>query len=317
MGEERSRKPKICVVGASNTDLLTKVPRLPRMGETLIGSHFHIGFGGKAANQAVMAAKLGGEVCIVTKLGKDIFGEATYENFLEQGIDTENVFWSDEASGVAPIFVDDEGNNFIVIIPGANWRLSPDDVRKASEAIKRADVVVCQLEIPLETTLEALKIAKEGGALTIFNPAPFCSLPEEIFQLSDVLAPNRVEAGGISGMGVNGVEGARRAIQKMLDLGAKAAVVTLGEGGAVVGSGKSIIQVPAIPVNCVDSTGAGDAFIGTLAYFLGIGAPLLEAVRVANVAAALSVTKLGTQLSFPSTMEIRKSYEDLFNRWPA
>lgn len=308
-----SRKPKICVVGASNMDLLTKVPRLPKMGETLIGNHFHIGFGGKGANQAVMAAKLGAEVAMVTKLGRDVFGEMTYKNYQECGIDTQHVCWAKESSGVAPIFVDHEGHNFIVIVPGANWKLSPEDVRGASKAIKEADVVVCQLEIPLETAVEALGTAKEGKALTIFNPAPSRSLSKEIFRLCDIIAPNAIEVEAITSMAVEKPRDMEKAIQRMLDLGAKAAIVTQGDRGAIIGDKEGVTKIPTIPVECIDSTGAGDAFIGTLAYFIGLNTPLRKAVHIASVAAALSVTKLGTQLSFPSKEEIRKAYEDFAN----
>jgi len=306
-------RPKICVVGASNTDLLTKVQRMPRLGETVIGTHFHIGFGGKGANQAVMAAKLGAGVTIVTKLGDDVFGRSTYENYMKQGIDTRYIFWSEEFSGVAPILVDDEGNNVIVIVPGANWALTAKDVRKASKAIKEADAVICQLEVPLETSIEALKIAEEGGALTVFNPAPGRSLPEDIFGLCDVIVPNRVEAEAITGIAIKTMADCKTAIKKLLDLGARTAIITLGEKGSIVGDEEGMTKVPSIHVKAIDSTGAGDAYIGTLAYCLSVKKPVRESVRIANVAAALSVTKIGTQLSFPSKEEAKEAYRHVFN----
>lgn len=293
------------MVGASNTDLLTKVPRLPKMGETLIGSHFHMGFGGKGANQAVMAAKLGADVAMVTKLGKDRFGEATFKNFLDRGIDTKNVIWSDEASGVAPILVDNEGNNLIVIVPGASWMLSSDDVRSASKAIRSADVTVCQLEVPLDTTLEAMRIAKRENRLTILNPAPWHPLPEEAFLLSDIIVPNQVEAEALSEMPIKNTKDAEKATMKMVDMGTKSVIITMGGGGAILGDARGVEKIATIPVTCADSTGAGDAFLGTLAYSLATDANLRDSVRMANVAAALSVTKLGSQLSFPSKEEIR------------
>ncbi|CAG0974436.1 partial Bifunctional ribokinase/ribose-5-phosphate isomerase A, partial [Anaerolineae bacterium] len=162
---------KICVVGSSNMDLISKVPRLPKLGETMVGHSFHLGFGGKGANQAVMAAKLGARVTMMTKLGKDVFGEDTLRNYKAHGIDTTFVMFDpDHASGVAPIFVDDHAQNFIVIIPGANNALTPADVRGAARAILDASVLVCQLEIPVETTLEAFRIAKSGNVRTILNP---------------------------------------------------------------------------------------------------------------------------------------------------
>jgi ribokinase len=304
----KNETPKICVVGASNTDLLTKVPRLPKLGETIIGTHFHIGFGGKGANQAVMAARLGGKVGIVTKLGRDVFGKATCKNYLKEGIDTDNILWSKENSGVAPIFVDDEGHNFIVIVPGANWKLTPGDVRKSGKVIGEADVVLCQLEVPLETTIEALKLAK--NALTIFNPAPARSLPEEIFGLCDIVVSNEVEAEAITGVAIRSLEDGKTAIKKLR--GSKAAIITLGERGALVAQGSSITEIPTMPVKAVDSTGAGDAFVGTLAYFLAVTNDLQKSAQIANVAAALSVTRLGTQLSFPSRKEIDRAYEVFF-----
>lgn len=299
-------EPWICVVGASNIDLLTKVPRLPKLGETLIGHFFHLGCGGKGANQAVMARNLGAKVTMITKLGKDMFGEYTFKNYQAQGIDTSFVLWDAERfSGVAPIFVDDEGRNMIVIVPGANFGLTPDDVRAAREVLASADVVVCQLEVPVEVTAEALRLAKqEGKAITVFNPAPGRPLPDELVRFSDVIAPNETEAEAITGLPIRTLRDAEAAARRLMDAGAGAAVITLGERGAMVADRDGIAHAPAISVKAVDSTGAGDAFIGTLAYFLARGESLRRAVRLSNAAAALSVTKVGTQVSFPSCLEL-------------
>ena len=187
-----TKPARICVVGSSNIDLISKVPRLPVMGETMIGHSFHLGYGGKGANQAVMAARLGAQVTMVTKLGRDVFGEGTLKNYREQGIDTTFVLF-DEAlsSGVAPIFVNDNAQNFIVIVPGANMALSPADVAAASDVIQGADLLVCQLEIPIETTLEAFRVAKAGNVRTILNPAPAAALPDELLQLADICADRK------------------------------------------------------------------------------------------------------------------------------
>jgi ribokinase len=254
-----------------------------------------------------MAAKLGASVTMVTKLGKDVFGRSTYENYVRHGIDTRYIFWSEEFSGVAPIFVDDEGHNVIVIVPGANWALTAKDVREASNAIKEADVVICQLEVPLETSMEALKLAKEGSALTIFNPAPGRPLPENIFGLCDIIVPNRVETEAITGINIKTFEDSETAIKRLLGLGARTAIITLGEEGSMVGDEEGMTKVPSIHVRAIDSTGAGDAYIGTLAYCLAVKKPIRESVRIANVAAALSVTKIGTQLSFPSKEEVKEA----------
>lgn len=299
------RQASICVVGASNMDLLTKIPRLPRLGETLIGYRFHMGCGGKGANQAVMAARMGARVTMVTKLGRDPFGDITFNNYKKHGINTEFVFWDDETfSGVAPIFVDDEGRNIIVIVPGANFRLTPEDVRKAEAAIAEADVVVCQLEVPLEVTVEALRLARRHGRTTIFNPAPAMDIPDEVTRLSDILAPNEPETEALTGLPVRNLEEAREAALRLLQRGPGSVVITLGERGALLARNGAVQHFPAFPVKAVDTTGAGDAFIGALAVRVALGEPLEKAVVFANAAAALSVTKIGTQVSFPSLEEV-------------
>lgn len=295
---------RICVVGSSNIDLISRVPRLPKLGETLVGNSFHMGYGGKGANQAVMAAKLGAQVAMVTKLGRDVFGDGTLNNYREQGIDTAHVLF-DEAlfSGVAPIFVDDHARNFIVIIPGANMGLSPTDAQDAREAILSAALLVCQLEIPTETTLEAFRIAKSGDVQTILNPAPAAPLPDELLQLSDICAPNETETELLTGMPVNTLEQAEAAARALLKRGPRIVILTLGERGALLVDRNKVEYIPAVPVNAVDPTGAGDAFIGSLAVFIGEGVPMRDAILRANAVAALSVTKIGTQVSFPKRAE--------------
>lgn len=299
-----SKQANICVVGSSNIDLISKVPRLPVMGETMIGHSFHLGYGGKGANQAVMAAKLGAQVKMVTKLGRDVFGEGTLKNYREQGIDTTYVLFDDKlSSGVAPIFVNDNAQNFIVIVPGANMALSPADVRAASSVILAADLLVCQLEIPIETTLEAFRVAKEGGVRTILNPAPAAALPDELLQLADICAPNETETELLTGLPVSTAADAELAARALLDRGPKIVILTLGERGVLVVDRESAVHVEALRVDAVDPTGAGDAFIGSLAVFLGEGLELAAAVQRANAVAALSVTNIGTQISFPRRAE--------------
>lgn len=298
-------RPRICVVGSANMDLLSKVPRLPKLGETLVGHYFHMGCGGKGSNQAAMAARLGAEVTMVVKLGRDPLGEITFKNYQDLGIDTRYVFWDEEHfSGVAPIFVDDDGRNMIVIVPGANMALSPEDVRRASDAIQAADVVVCQLEIPVESTLEAFRIAKAAGIRTILNPAPATPIPDELLQLSDIAAPNETETELLTGVSVGTLEEAEVAARVLLARGPGAVIITLGERGALLLDDESVSHVPAVKVDAVDTTGAGDAFIGSLAYFLGEGRPLREAIERANAIAAVSVMKVGTQVSFPTRDEV-------------
>jgi ribokinase len=296
--------PKICVVGSSNIDLISKVPRLPKLGETLVGRSFHLGYGGKGANQAVMAAMLGAQVTMVTKLGRDVFGEGTLKNYREQGIDTTYVTFDDTRfSGVAPIFVDDNAQNFIVIVPGANDGLAPADAQRARDAICAADLVVCQLEVPVETTLEAFRIAKSAHVRTILNPAPAAPLPDELLQLTDICAPNETETELLTGQPVQTLAEAETAAHKLRARGPKTVILTLGERGALVLDDDAVEHLPAVQVEAMDPTGAGDAFIGSLAAFLGEGLTLRDAVRCANAVAALSVTRIGTQISFPRRTE--------------
>jgi ribokinase len=291
----------VCVVGAANIDLISYVPRLPELGETLHGTRFRMGYGGKGANQAVMAAKLGATVSMVTKLGHDTFGEGTLENFRAMGVDTRLVGFTDEAaSGVAPIFVDPAGNNAIVIVTGANDLLTVEEIEAARPAMAEAGVVVCQLEIPLDLTLTALRAARDEGTRTIMNPAPARpDLPDQLLQLSDVFCPNQGEAAMITGRSSAGVDDAGDAATALLERGAGAVVITLGADGCVVADRDGVEHVPGVAVDTVDSTGAGDAFVGALAAFVARGDDLREAARWANRIAALSVLGHGTQTSFP------------------
>ena len=301
---------KICVVGSSNIDLISRVPRLPKLGETMTGHSFHLGYGGKGANQAVMAAKLGARVAMVTKLGRDVFGDDTLKNYQAHNIDTTFVLFDpDHASGVAPIFVDDHAQNFIVIIPGANAQLAPADARAASSAILSAEVVICQLEIPIATTLETFRIAKSGNVRTILNPAPAATLPDELLQLTDLCIPNETETELLTGASVQNLDDAKIAARKLLERGVGTVVLTLGDRGVLIVEKKSAEHLPSFKVNAVDPTGAGDAFIGGLAVFLAEGLVLRDAARRANAIAAQSVTQIGTQVSFPTRADAEKFWK--------
>lgn len=298
--------PRICVVGASNLDVVSYVPRLPRMGETLRGTRFHMSFGGKGANQAVMAAKLGGEVNMVAKLGQDIFGEDMLRNFGTWGIDSRYVLFTKDAfSGVASIAVDAEGHNSIIVVTGANDLLTPEEVEAARPAIATADVLVCQLEIPVESTLTALRIAREEGVRTILNPAPArTDVPDELFRASDIFCPNESETELLTGMPVGTLEEAHAAARVLLQRGAGQVILTLGERGSLLVTDGEMVHVPAVQVKALDSTGAGDAFVGSLAFFLAKGQPVTEAMRRASAIAAISVQGSGTQTSFPTAAEL-------------
>lgn len=299
-------RPKISVVGASNLDLISFVPRLPRMGETLHGSRFHMGYGGKGANQAVMAAKLGGDVAMVTKLGRDIFGQNTLKNFESWGIDTQHVLFTDDAfSGVAPIAVDPDGHNAIIIVTGANDLLTEEEIEAARSTIAASEILVCQLEIPVEITLAALRVARQEGVRTILNPAPGRpDLPAECYPLSDIFCPNESEAELLAGIGVETLHEAELAARTFLRRGAGTAILTLGERGSLLVTDGETAHVPAEKVDAVDTTGAGDAYVGSLAYFLAAGKPAPEAMRRASHIAAISVQSIGTQVSFPVAADL-------------
>lgn len=295
------QKPKICVVGASNIDLISYVPRLPFKGETLHGTKFQMGFGGKGANQAVMAARLGAQVSFISKLGRDIFGENTLKNLKTMGVNTDLVSFSEKAStGVAPIFVDIHGNNSIVIITGANDELTEEEIRNASEVIRGSKVFVCQLEIPFAISLAALMIAHEAGVFTILNPAPArADLPSDLYTYCDLICPNESEIELLTGIKVTSLDDCERAARILIERGAGAALVTLGERGALYVSSTECFYQPAQKVTAVDTTGAGDAFVGSLAYYLSRDVPMLESIRRANGIASISVQHAGTQSSFP------------------
>ncbi len=294
-----AQAPGICVVGSSNIDLTFRTSRLPRPGETLAGQAFQLGFGGKGANQAVMAARLGARVAMIARVGNDVFGEQTLQNFQQQGIDTTYVLHdSEKPTGTAAIVVEDSGQNCILIVPGANAALTPEDVRAAESMIRESSLVLCQLEVALETTREALLLARADGVRTILNPAPAIPLSDEVLRLTDFCIPNETEVELLTGQRVTTPDEAKLAAQILQQRGAGAVLVTLGERGVVVvDDGCKHIPAPTVPA--VDASGAGDAFIGSLAVFLLEGRSLHEAARLANRVAALSVTRPGTQTSFP------------------
>ena len=307
------RRPDVCVVGSSNVDYVARAARLPKVGETVFGHTFLTSFGGKGANQAAMAARLGARVTMVSRIGRDGPGREVLENFRALGIDARHVTFDGSAStGVALIAVDDQGRNLLVAVPGANRDLSPADVERAAGAIRAADVLVCQLEVPLETTLRALQIAREGEAagrrvFTLLNPAPLPDrpLPPELLGLADVVVPNETEAEKLTGLPVETLPQVEAAARRLLEMGAARVIVTLGGRGALLAvRGAGARHFPAVPVEAVDSTGAGDAFVGALAWLIGRGDELEGAVRRAGAIAAVSVTRPGAQVSYPRAEEI-------------
>lgn len=296
---------KIVVVGSSNTDMIFKVPRIPKPGETLLGGVFHTAAGGKGANQAVAAARAGGNVVFIARVGKDMFGEQALRNFQADGIDTRFVVQDEEApSGIAGIFVAADGENSIAVAPGANARLSPKDIERAEEAFKGADVVLLQLEIPLETVTAAAKLAKKHGASVILNPAPAQKLPSELANSLDYLTPNESEAEILCGVCVGTEASIDQAAEQLRQKSGATVIITLGPSGVFLCDEGVKSRIPSFRVQPVDSTAAGDVFNGALAVALAEGRPIFEAIRFAQAAAAISVTRLGAQPSAPHRKEI-------------
>jgi len=298
-------KPKIVVVGSSNTDLVVRADRIPRPGETVIGGAFHIAPGGKGANQAVAAARAGGAVTFVARLGTDEFGERALAGFQADGIDVSPIRRDPKAaSGVALIIVNRAGENSIAVASGANARLSPADVRAASAEIEAARAVLLQLETPLPTVRTSARLAAANDVLVILNPAPARALDAVLLRLVDVLTPNETEAEFLTGIAVRSRKDMADAAFRLRQRGPKAVLITLGSKGVFVSAEGTETLLPAFDVKAVDTTAAGDVFNGALAVALAEGQTLLEAARFASGAAALSVTKLGAQPSAPTRSEI-------------
>lgn len=297
----------IVVVGSSNTDMIIKVPHVPVPGETIIGGTFSTAAGGKGANQAVAAARAGGDVTFVARVGEDMFGQKAKDGFAKDNINVDHVLNDKDApSGVALIFVGEDGENSIAVASGANANLSPSDVEAASDAISSADILIMQLETPLETVQKAAMIASENGVKVILNPAPACELSDDILSHVSILTPNESEAELLTGIKVESEKDAAAAADALMAKGIETVVVTMGPKGAFVVTADAKELVGGFSVKAVDATAAGDVFNGTLAVAMAEGKPLEDAVRFANAAAALSVTKLGAQPSAPTRQEIEK-----------
>ena len=293
---------KIVVVGSFNADLTTYLERMPRPGETVNGDTFVTGPGGKGSNQAVAAARLGAEVTFIGRVGDDVNSKIAYDLWQEEGINTDYVVQDpDHATGVAPIFVDAEGENMIVVVLGANNRLQPSDIDAAKEIIAEVDVLITQLEINYDIVEYALKVAKEAGIITILNPAPAGEISRDVLELADYITPNETELEALSGKSIkNAIEGAR----SLLVSDEQTIIVTMGSEGAQFVRQDADELIPIYNVDVVDTTGAGDAFNGGLAVALAEGKPIQEALVFANATAALAVTKNGASASMPTRAEV-------------
>ena len=297
----------IVVIGSSNTDMVVKTSHLPAGGETVLGGDFFMNAGGKGANQAVAAARYGNRVVFVAKTGDDLFGRQVRKSMAEDGIVTDYVFVDKEhPSGVALITIDKDAENCIVVAGGANMYLSPADIDTAAEEILKADVVLMQLESPIETVAYAARMAAKAGIPVILNPAPAPAetLSEALLKDLFLITPNRSEASRISGIEVTDMESAHRAAKAIHEMGPKNVIITLGSDGSLVYDGSVFMRVEALKVEAVDTTAAGDTYNGVLASVIAEGKSLIEAVREANIAGAISVTRMGAQPAAPTREEI-------------
>ncbi len=305
--------PRIAVIGSNMVDLVTYVKRMPVRGETVEAPSFEMGHGGKGANQAAAAAKLGASVVMITAVGDDMFADATVRNLDRLGIDTRYVKRvAGMSSGVAPIMVEPSGENSILIVKGANADLSPADVEAAADILEACDLILLQLEIPLETVYAAIAFGKRHGVRTVLNPAPATPEldPDRIRDVSFFI-PNQTELAILTGLPVETEAQTAAAARRLIDSGVGTVIVTLGSRGALLASAAGVRRIEAVPVTPVDTTGAGDAFVGSFARYFAGGAGLEAALRQAARYAAHSVTRRGTQKAYASEIEFRNFCETL------
>ena len=298
-------KNRILVIGSSNTDMTVRSATLPKPGETVLGGDFRMGPGGKGANQAVAARLLGGEVTFVCKLGRDMFGEGASKHYESCGLDTSKILWSDKPSGVALITVDSKAENSIVVASGANVDMTVSDIDSVADIIKSSGILLLQLEIPMDAVVHAAEIAYNAGVQVVLNPAPAASLPAELLKCVSILIPNETEASAISGIDINNFETAAAAAERLKGVGVREVIITMGSRGSVVCDGDCTF-VPAVKVNAVDTTAAGDTFCGGVCVALSEGKDLLEAVKFATAASSIAVQRPGAQDSIPNRCEVDK-----------
>ncbi len=310
MKEMKARKPKIVVLGSINMDLVAVAPSLPKPGETVMGNDFATLPGGKGANQAVAAARLGADVHMVGRVGDDVFGPMLLENLEANGVDASDVLTTPGvSSGIAVILLDDERENYIVGIYGANMACDEVQVEAVSRALEGADALLLQMEIPLDVSLEAARIARRMGVRVIYDPAPPSEIPLSCYDAFDIIAPNQSEAEVLTGVAVEDVGSAYEAASILRERGVRVALVKLGEQGVVYSADQGVGHVPAFEVDAIDTVAAGDGFAGALAVALAEGQPLEYALRFASAAGALVVTKRGAQDAMPDREEVERLLE--------
>ena len=303
------------MIGSANLDFTVALPRLPRPGETVTGGTLLVNRGGKGANQAVAARRLGGEVCMIGCVGQDSSGARIRDGLAVLGIDVGGLMTvPDVATGTALILVNAEGQNQIGVAPGANHRLTVDMVRPLEASIAWAQVLHCQLETPLPVVRWGLETARRHGVTKILNPAPVQTLGDDLLALADYLTPNELEAGMLAGVEAGDLESAREAAARLLARGARRVIITLGAQGALACDETSALHFPAFPVTAVDTTAAGDAFNGALAVGLAAGGSLDQAIPLAGAAAALTCAKRGAQDSLPDRADVERFLQSLRGR---
>ncbi len=295
----------IVVVGSANTDLVIQVDALPEPGETVLGGAFVTASGGKGANQAVAVARLSGAVQFLASIGRDHFGDDLIQKYRDESIDTHLIQRPDQTSGIAMIYVAKNGQNSIAVAPGSNALLSPAHIDGAEAELKKASIVLTQLEIPVETVLRLAETAAQNDATFVLDPAPAQALPDGLYALTDVITPNETEATALTGISIKGERDARRAAESLLHKGVKNAIITLAEKGALLCTEQGAQHIDPVAVKAVDTTGAGDTFNAALASALYRGESMVQAVVFANRAAALSTTRLGAQPSIPFLDELQ------------
>ena len=299
-------KPKITVMGSYVTDLMARAPHLPVHGETVFGSLFKTGCGGKGSNQAVAAARVGADVLIITKLGKDVFGEMALENFRKEKINVSFVIVDEEyETGAALIMVDEiTSANKILVVPGACGKISDDDIENARSEIEGCSILLTQLETNMEAVQKTIDIAGAKKVRIILNPAPVQQIPDDLYEKIEVIIPNEVEAEILSGVKVDSEASAKKAAEFFLCKGVKKVIITLGDNGVYANDGKAGTMIPPHKVEAIDTTGAGDSFCGAFVAAYAEGKSFVEAVRFGNAAAAISVTRMGTAVAMPYREEV-------------